>query len=294
MLQNDTSCSKGLCTQSCMKLSAQRCCSAYDGPGQILPNSFSTALSSKRAVQETQLFMLNSAFHQESVNSKSTIRGYVFSSLILLGRISVRQILFPSFLLKARVWLGTDTGLCKAVLNVSTAHLWNQEATTKDNVGIIAKLKLFYLSWSSFFSMSHLTCKAIASWAVWFIFSSTCCSAWSFRTELPRGMDSLSCTQEFRWEKFTRIDPESLICSAFSSDKSLKRKQERANFHSTIFISWLTSEACNHASGRTGKQVNVFAGDKSFIWHFGTRTHCNSWAMTLPDSQVSSLFYPQI
>lgn len=159
---------------------------------------------------------------------------------------------------------------------------------------VIAKLKHLYLSWSSFFSMSHLTCKAITSWAVWFIFSSTCCSAWSFRTGLPGVMDSLSCTQEFRREQFTRIDPESLICSAFSSDKSLKRNQERANVHSTIFISWLTSEACNQASGRASRQSDIFTGDKSFIWHLGTRTHLNSWAMTLPGNQVRNLFSPQI
>lgn len=159
---------------------------------------------------------------------------------------------------------------------------------------VIAKLKHLYLSWSSFFSMSHLTCRAITSWAVWFIFGSTCCSAWSFRTALPRGMDSLSCTQEFRREQFTRIDPESLICSAFSSDKSLKRNQERANVHSTISISWFTSEACNHASGRAGSQGDVFAGDKSFIWHLGTRTHLDSWTMTLPGSQVWSLFSSDI
>lgn len=148
---------------------------------------------------------------------------------------------------------------------------------------VIAKLKHLYLSWSSFFSMSHLTGKAITS-----------CSAWSFRTGLPRGMDSLSCTQELRREQFTRIDPESLICSAFSSDKSLKRNQERANLHSTIFISWFASEACNHASGRAGRQGDNFVGDKSFIWHLGTRTHLDSWTMTLPGSQVWGLFYSQI
>lgn len=159
-------------------------------------------------------------------------------------------------------------------------------------MSVIAKLKHLYLSWSSFFSMSHLTCKAIISWAVCFIFGSICC--WSFRTGLPRGMDSLSCTQEVSRVQFTRIDPESLICSAFSCDKSLKRNQERANVHSTIFISWLTSEACNHVSGRAGGQGDIFTGDKSFIWHLGTRTHLDSWAMTLPGSQVWSLFSPQV
>lgn len=215
--------------------------------------------------------MLNSVFHQESVNSKTTNRGYLFFCLVLFGRISVRQILISILSVEGKSLTGNRHRAVRGSSKCEHSPSCEPKKLPQKTMLVIAKLKHLYLSWSSFFSMSHMTCKAITSWAVWFIFGSTCCSVWSFRTGLPRGMDSLSCTQEFRREQLTRIDPESLICSAFSSDKSLKRNQERANVQSTIFISWFTSEACNHASGRAGRQGDFFAGDKLFIWHLGTR-----------------------
>ena len=53
---------KAFCTQSGMETSLQRCYSAHDGPGQMPPNSCSTALGSKRAGQETELSLCWSQF----------------------------------------------------------------------------------------------------------------------------------------------------------------------------------------------------------------------------------------
>lgn len=62
---------------------------------------------------------------------------------------------------------------------------------------------------------------------------------------------------EFKRKQLTSIDPESLICSAFSSDKSLRKNKEKANVHSVIFSSQNTFQVQNQATDCT------FIRDKS-------------------------------
>jgi len=74
-----------------------------------------------------------------------------------------------------------------------------------------------------------VTCKHITSQVFGLMSCSTCGCASSFRTGLRAVMDSQSCVPEFRQEQLTSRDPESLICSAFSSDRSLQKNKEGAN-----------------------------------------------------------------
>lgn len=89
-------------------------------------------------------------FTKNQLTAKVLSEAISFPVLSYLEEFLSGRYFFLSFLLKARVWLGTDKVLCRAVLNVSTAHLLIQEGAAKNVSNSKVKtplpvLKLFLL-----------------------------------------------------------------------------------------------------------------------------------------------------
>ena len=117
---------KAACTQSGMETSLQRCYSACDGPGQMPPSSCSTALGSKRAVQETELSLCWSQFlTKNQLTAKTLEHAISFPVLCKTRHELVSQMVFSIRSLEGHP-LTRDRNKAVQngrVLNANTAHL---------------------------------------------------------------------------------------------------------------------------------------------------------------------------